>query len=94
MVVIFHLIYAWSIFDIYFVSPIVRGMREFSVESAEPPARRLVLFVGQYPFVHKCCMDHPAMANFVGRRRIARRQSLSVVSGSLSFEHDVCERRL
>ncbi|KAF2098690.1 GPI ethanolamine phosphate transferas-like protein [Rhizodiscina lignyota] len=44
--VIFHLIYAWSIFDIYFVSPIVSGMRPFGVDAPEPPARRLVLFVG------------------------------------------------
>jgi phosphatidylinositol glycan class N len=47
--VIFHLLYAYSIFDIYFVSPIVSGMREFSVRRAadvEAPAQRLVLFVG------------------------------------------------
>ncbi|KAI5251774.1 putative phosphatidylinositolglycan class N [Aureobasidium subglaciale] len=45
--VAFHLIYAYSIFDIYFVSPIVSGMREYSVTHAEEaPAERLVLFVG------------------------------------------------
>jgi phosphatidylinositol glycan class N len=45
----FHLVYIYSIFDIYFVSPIVSGMREFQVErpgTAEAPAKRLVLFVG------------------------------------------------
>ncbi|RDW79672.1 PigN-domain-containing protein [Coleophoma cylindrospora] len=45
----FHLVYIYSIFDIYFVSPIVSGMREFGVERAEgtpAPAQRLVLFVG------------------------------------------------
>lgn len=45
--VAFHLIYAYSIFDIYFVSPIVSGMREYSVaHKEEAPAKRLVLFVG------------------------------------------------
>ncbi|KAI9879141.1 MAG: Glycosyl phosphatidyl inositol anchor synthesis [Pleopsidium flavum] len=46
--VIFHLVYIYSIFDIYFVSPIVSGMTPFKVErlDEEAPARRLVLFVG------------------------------------------------
>lgn len=48
LAVVFHLIYAYSIFDIYFVSPIVNGMRSFGVDrppSANAPAKRLVLFV-------------------------------------------------
>ena len=44
--VVFHLVYVYSIIDIYFVSPIVSGMKEFSVDAPEAPARRLVLFVG------------------------------------------------
>ena len=47
--VVFHLIYMYSIFDIYFVSPIVSGMRPFAVErpaDSQAPAKRLVLFVG------------------------------------------------
>ena len=47
--VVFHLIYLYSIFDIYFVSPIVSGMRAHHVQrpdAASAPARRLVLFVG------------------------------------------------
>lgn len=49
LAVVFHLMYLYSIFDIYFVSPIVSGMRSFAVErepGTEPPAKRLVLFVG------------------------------------------------
>ncbi|QKX54857.1 uncharacterized protein TRUGW13939_01947 [Talaromyces rugulosus] len=45
----FHLMYLYSIFDIYFVSPIVSGMRSYAVDrdpGAEAPAKRLVLFVG------------------------------------------------
>ncbi|KAK8042672.1 phosphatidylinositolglycan class N [Apiospora phragmitis] len=46
---LFHILYFISIFDIYFVSPIVSGMRLFQVnrpETAKAPADRLVLFVG------------------------------------------------
>ncbi|KAJ6444223.1 GPI ethanolamine phosphate transferase 1 [Purpureocillium lavendulum] len=47
--IVFHLVYILSIFDIYFVSPIVSGMRLFGIDrdaQAKPPADRLVLFVG------------------------------------------------
>jgi len=49
--VIFHLVYIYSIFDIYFVSPIVSGMQLFPTRPAtsKPPADRLVLFVGTFP---------------------------------------------
>lgn len=46
---VFHLVYIYSIFDIYFVSPIVSGMPLVSIErppETRVPADRLVLFVG------------------------------------------------
>ncbi|CAK7232526.1 Glycosyl phosphatidyl inositol anchor synthesis [Sporothrix curviconia] len=46
---LFHVIYIYSIFDIYFVSPVVSGMGLFQVErptDVKAPADRLVLFVG------------------------------------------------
>ena len=53
--VIFHLVYITCIFHIYFVSPIVHGMREHRVENQEAPAKRLVLFVGKFASNKNTC---------------------------------------
>ncbi|KAI7374962.1 hypothetical protein KC336_g20089, partial [Hortaea werneckii] len=42
--VVFHLVYVLSIFDVYFRSPIVSGMRAYRVEGTKAPAKRLVLY--------------------------------------------------
>jgi len=40
-----HLVFFYSIFEIYFTSPLVHGMIP-QTNSIDPPANRLVLFVG------------------------------------------------
>ena len=41
---VFHLVYIGTVFDCYFTSPVVHGMRRFGRRDGE--ARRLVLIVG------------------------------------------------
>jgi len=45
--VLFHLIYIGTVFDCYFTSPVVHGMRHYT--SPQPQAKRLVLIVGADP---------------------------------------------
>lgn len=48
---IFHVIYIYSVFDCYFTSPVVHGMRQHRVQwphsaPKKAPAKRVVLVVG------------------------------------------------
>ena len=45
---LFHLIYIGSVFDCYFTSPVVHGMRSYGSGDSVAPSKRLVLIVGKF----------------------------------------------
>lgn len=56
---LFHLVYIGTVFDCYFTSPVVHGMKRYGMGVAG--AKRLVLIVGMPPFaapLPPLCADH------------------------------------
>jgi phosphatidylinositol glycan class N len=45
---VFHVVYLRSVFDCYFTSPVVQGMKHYGAISEKAPAKRLVLIVGMF----------------------------------------------
>lgn len=47
---VLHIVYLRSVFDCYFTSPVVRGMKSYGAtpEKSMAPAKRLVLIVGVF----------------------------------------------
>lgn len=45
---LFHLIYIGSVFDCYFTSPVVHGMRSYGSGDSLTASKRLVLIVGTF----------------------------------------------
>lgn len=43
---LFHLVYIGSVFDCYFTSPVVHGMRSYGSRDSTVAAKRLVLIIG------------------------------------------------
>jgi GPI ethanolamine phosphate transferase 1 len=84
---VFHLVFINSVFDCYFTSHVVHGMRRFRTQSAE--AKRLVLIVGQPRAVLACtCLRSDACHTGDGLRAdllFDRHAFADVVPGAPEF---------
>ncbi len=55
--IIFHLVYIGTVFDCYFASPVVHGMRQYKLPQAK--AKRLVLIIGANSATTPVERNHP-----------------------------------
>jgi len=78
---LFHLAYMLSIFDIYFRSPLVQGISPVE-PSAEAPAKRLVLFVGD-----GCRADSAFEFKKDGKPRMPYLYEICKTTGSFGVSH-------
>lgn len=78
---VFHLVYMLSIFDIYFRSPLVQGIEPVK-PTAEAPAKRLVLFVGD-----GCRADKAFEMKSDGSPRMPFLHSICREKGSFGVSH-------
>lgn len=78
---VFHLVYMLSIFDIYFRSPLVQGIEPVK-PTAEAPAKRLVLFVGD-----GCRADKAFEMKADGSPRMPFLHDICKTKGSFGVSH-------
>lgn len=78
---VFHLVYMLSIFDIYFRSPLVQGIEPVK-PTAEAPAKRLVLFVGD-----GCRADKAFEMKADGSPRMPFLHEICKTKGSFGVSH-------